>query len=122
MNIMIYPLTRVLQQLYNIFIEDIGDGGCKGNKFSRDIQLLKEGLVKEPKNGRYYFYLANSYYNSGRAAEALPIYQKRIDIGGWREEVWYSYYRLGLCYKKLNQIDKAIKIWLDAYDLLPPTC
>ena len=113
------PPNTTTAQLRSLFIADIGDGGCKDNKFSRDIVLLKDGLIKEPNNGRYYFYLANSYYNSGKITEALPIYKKRIEVGGWREEVWYSYYRLGLCYKNLNQIDKAIKIWLDGYDYYP---
>ena len=61
-----YDLPKGTPQarLESLFINDIGDGGCKDNKFSRDIRLLKEGLESEPNNGRYHFYLANSYYNT----------------------------------------------------------
>ena len=43
-----------------VFIKDIGDGGAKSDKFSRDVRLLKNGLLNEPNNERYMFYLANS--------------------------------------------------------------
>ena len=43
-----------------VFIQDIGDGGAKADKFNRDVRLLKDGLAKEPNNERYLFYLANS--------------------------------------------------------------
>jgi glycosyltransferase involved in cell wall biosynthesis len=54
--------------IYNIekdtlFIRDVGDGGCKQNKFERDISLLLDGIKEDPNNVRYYFYLANSYHD-----------------------------------------------------------
>ena len=49
---------RKFLQWDSIWIDDIGDGGSKGDKFERDIRLLKQGLEEEPNNGRYYFYLA----------------------------------------------------------------
>ena len=44
-----------------LFIRDIGDGGCKDDKYERDIRLLENGLKHEPDNCRYLFYIANSY-------------------------------------------------------------
>jgi len=85
----------------SIFINDIGDGGSKSNKFERDINLLLDGIKDEPNNVRYYFYLANSYHDSGKFEEAINTYLKRISLGGWDQEVWYSYYRIGLCYKNM---------------------
>jgi tetratricopeptide (TPR) repeat protein len=102
-----------------LFIRDIGDGGSKSNKFERDIKLLTDGISDEPSNSRYYFYLANSYHDSGQYIKAIDIYRKRIELGGWEQEVWYSYYRIGLCYQHLKQYDKAISMWLDAYNLIP---
>ena len=46
-----------------LFINDIGDGGSKQDKFERDIRLLLKGLEDNPDNDRYTFYLANSYSN-----------------------------------------------------------
>jgi tetratricopeptide (TPR) repeat protein len=99
-----------------LFIRDIGDGGSKNDKFERDIKLLLDGIKEEPKNERYYFYLANSYHDSGRFGEAINVYIKRIEIGGWQEEVWYSYYRIGLCFKNIGKMDNAIKYWTYGFD------
>ena len=102
-----------------LFIRDIGDGGCKSDKFERDIRLLLEGIKNEPKNERYYFYLANSYHDSGRFGEAINVYKKRIELGGWDQEVWYSYYRIGLCYKKMDKISDAFYYWMEGYQYYP---
>jgi len=116
-----YDLPKGTSQarLDSLFINDIGDGGCKDNKFSRDIRLLKEGLVSEPKNGRYHFYLANSYYNTNQIDEAIQSYKKRIEINDWVEECWYSYYRLGLCYQRKGKHAEALAAWLDGYNFYP---
>jgi len=103
----------------NIFIRDIGDGGAKGDKFERDVRLLTEGILAEPNNVRYYFYLANSYYDGGQFEKAIEIYKKRIALGDWKEEVWYSYSRIGLCYKELGNFAEAFKFWMEGYDYYP---
>lgn len=103
----------------NIFIHDIGDGGSKSDKFERDIRLLVEGIKDEPNNHRYYFYLGNTYYDSGKYEEAIKMYKKRIEFAGWKEEVWYSYYRLGLCYNSLENFPDALYYWLEGYEFYP---
>ena len=100
----------------DLFIRDLGDGGSKGDKFERDIRLLLDGLKEEPNNERYHFYLANSYHDSGKFKDAIDIYRKRIQLGGWQEEVWYSYYRIGLCYKNIGQMSEAICAWMEGYN------
>ena len=102
-----------------LFIKDIGDGGSKGNKFDRDINLLTKGIEEEPKNDRYHFYLANSYYDSGKYEKAIEYYKKRIELGGWEQEIWYSYYRIGHSYKNMNNMSQAICSWMEGYDFLP---
>jgi tetratricopeptide (TPR) repeat protein len=115
------PSTNIMRSFSKtqLFIRDIGDGGSKSNKFERDIQLLTDGLKDEPNNVRYYFYLANSYYDHGDYKEAIEKYKKRIELGGWNQEVWYSYYRIGLCYKNTGDIAQAICTWMDGYDYFP---
>jgi tetratricopeptide (TPR) repeat protein len=102
-----------------LFINDIGDGGSKSNKAQRDIDLLKKGLEENPNNDRYTFYLANSYRDAGQHDLAIETYKKRIEIGGWVEELWYSSYMIGNCYKNMNQMESAIYYWLNAYEIFP---
>jgi tetratricopeptide (TPR) repeat protein len=103
----------------HVFIKDIGDGGAKSDKFERDIRLLKKGLEELPNNDRYTFYLANSYRDSGDNVNAIETYKKRIEIGGWHEEVWYSYYSIGKCYKNLGDMAKAVHYWMEGYQFFP---
>ena len=105
----------------DLFILDIGDGGSKSNKYERDIKLLTDALAKDPEflKDRYNFYLANTYRDCGRWTEAIESYIKRIECGGWHEEIWYSYYRIGECYKNMGNICTAIYYWLLGYDFYP---
>ena len=102
-----------------LFINDIGDGGAKAEKFERDIRLLEKGLEELPGNDRYTFYLANSYRDYGNKLKAIENYKKRIEIGGWKEEVWFSYYSIGKCYKDLGDMANAIFYWMEAYEYFP---
>jgi tetratricopeptide (TPR) repeat protein len=102
-----------------MFINDVGDGGSKSDKYKRDIELLKQGLIDNPNNSRYLFYLANSYRDSQQYEEAISTYRQRIAIEGWIQETWHSYYSMANCYMKINQHEKAIFYWLEAYQYMP---
>ena len=103
----------------SVFILDIGDGGCKSNKAERDIGLLTKGLVDEPKNERYMFYLANTYFDCGKWDLAEEHYRKRIAMGGWYQEIWYSWYRIGLSFLHRERPQDAMAAWLEAYEIDP---
>ena len=102
-----------------LFILDIGDGGAKNDKFTRDVSLLKDGLIEEPNNSRYMFYLANSYKDSGDWENAKEMYQKCISSNGWVEERWQCYYQLGKGHMSLGNFSEAIYNWLQGYNILP---
>jgi hypothetical protein len=99
-----------------IYIDDVGDGGSKSDKISRDIRLLELGIKDEPNNGRYYFYLAQSYKDNGEFKKAIEHYKIRIKIGGWYEEVWYTHYMISKCHLFLNNIEKFEEWSLRAYN------
>jgi tetratricopeptide (TPR) repeat protein len=102
-----------------LFIDDIGDGGAKQDKFERDIRLLLKGLEELPNNDRYTFYLANSYSSINQNEKAIEYYKKRIELGGWNQEVWFSYYTIGKCYKNMGDMTNAIYYWMEGYQYLP---
>jgi tetratricopeptide (TPR) repeat protein len=102
-----------------LFINDIGDGGAKGDKSARDIRLLEKGLEEHPNNDRYTFYLANTFRDAGMHEKAVDMYKKRIDIGGWIEEVWQSYYSMGKSFMDMGEENKAIIAWMGGYNAYP---
>jgi glycosyltransferase involved in cell wall biosynthesis len=108
------------ENLDTLLIMDLNDGGCKSDKFERDIRLLTQGLLDEPNNVRYMFYLAQSYTDIGDYPKGIEWYTKRINAGGWYEEIYYSYYRIGKIHELMNSpwpdIEKA---YMAAWKFLP---
>ena len=102
-----------------IRIHDIGDGGAKNDEFERDINLLQQGLADVPNNDRYTFYLGNSYKDAGQPENAVNAYKKRIELGGWSDEIWNSHYFMGLCYMTLEKPMEAVDSWLATLNVCP---
>jgi hypothetical protein len=103
-----------------IRIDDKNDGGCKADKFERDIRLLTEEVEEQPTNARSHFYLARSLHDAGRIQHAIIQYQKRIELGGWREEVWYSHYQIAKCYEYLRDFHNMER-WANEAFMYHPT-
>jgi len=81
-------------------IIDHEDGGCKDDKFKRDLKLLQED-IDDPNTSqmiktRAHFYLAQTHADIGNNLDAIEWYLKRIKLGGFPEEVYYSWLRCGL--------------------------
>ena len=105
--------------LESIHINDIGDGGAKADKFERDIALLTKGIEDEPGNYRYFFYLAQSYACIKDHHNAIKWYNKRIEAGGWYEEIFISYLKLGELHIEIGEDEKAIHKWMMGFESLP---
>lgn len=89
-------------------------------KYSKDAILLEEVLKKEPNNTRYQFYLAQSYFDSQQWDKAIAAYYKRVEMGGWEEECYYSLFRVALCEISKNSDWTVVQQkLLDAYDFRP---
>ncbi len=101
----------------------IGSGGANSKdpqKFLRYVNLLLDGLKEEPNNTRYRFYLAESYKDAGMKEQAIEAYQKRIDMNGWDEEVFWSYLQIAHLKKELgHSIDSVIDSYYRAHRFRP---
>lgn len=104
------PHTKIPFEVF--YIDDKNDGGCKSDKFERDVRLLTEEIKENPKNERAHYYLGQSLKDLGRFEEAIEMFKKRISLGGWIEEVWYSYYQIGRCYDHLKD-EHQMEFWLN---------
>ena len=102
-----------------MYVEDIGDGGSKDNKLERDIKLLKQDIKEYPNVDRFKFYLAGTYFSCELYELAEKYYKERIEMNNWKEEVYYSYYRIGLINIINKDYDKAIMNFLNGYNASP---
>jgi glycosyltransferase involved in cell wall biosynthesis len=89
-------------------------------KYKRDAIMLEEVLLKEPDNVRYQFYLAQSYFDSQQWEKAEAAYRKRVEMGGWEEEQYYSAFRIAMCRGLANKPWIEIQQgFLEAWELRP---
>jgi glycosyltransferase involved in cell wall biosynthesis len=108
------PSMNILKVDQSImWIHDVNDGGCKMDKYIRDANLLENG-IKDPNTPphlvpRYYFYLAQTYSTMTRYDKAIEYYNKRIEAGGWVEEIWYSHYQKYMITKSLEDLWAGIE-------------
>lgn len=104
------------------FFIDHADGANRTEKHKRDIRLLKKALKTETSPGmiqRYHFYLAQSYRDGGNWQQAAEYYRKRIDLGGWDEEVWNAQVHYAYCLRELGKINEYVIETMRAYEMRP---
>ena len=63
-------------------------------KYFKDAKVLEEALEKDPTNARYVIFLAQSYHCAGDLHASLKNYQKRAQMGGRDEEVFWSLFQV----------------------------
>jgi tetratricopeptide (TPR) repeat protein len=81
--------SGALEKVFNVVVTD-GARSKDPRKYEKDAEVLEAGLLEEPNNSRYVFYLAQSYMDCGKFEKAIENYERRIKMGGWDQEVFYS--------------------------------
>ncbi|TPK71264.1 hypothetical protein FJ527_26900 [Mesorhizobium sp. B2-4-18] len=106
-------------ELRSAWYKDHASGSNRVDKFERDAKLLLEALETDPENQRYWFYLAQSYRDAGRTAEAAVAYAKRAAMGGWDEEAWNARLQGARCLRKLGDEPGFVEQALAAFNQRP---
>ena len=108
-----------VKELQRVWYKDHASGANRKDKFERDIRLLSAALEKEPGSHRYWFYLAQSYRDAGRTAEAAEAYAKRAAMGGWDEEAWYARLQEARCLRQMGDEGGFVRQALVAFNQRP---
>lgn len=107
------------EELPGAYYIDHASGANRVDKFERDIRLLKGALETAPDNSRYWFYLAQSYRDAGRRAEAAEAYARRAEMGGWDEEAWMARLQEARCHRALDDESSFVSKALQAFNQRP---
>lgn len=99
-------------------IKHHGDGGTRDEKFERDVRMLEDALENDPRDARATFYLAQTLREGGAEDRAIELYRRRVELGGWDEEVFYAAYQRGVLVGH-HDPDMAVPLLLDAHELRP---
>ena len=112
------------------------DGGSwkeeTAKKYKKHASMLEEYIDDKDRDPRWVFYTAQSYHDSAtiknnipenneRLRRALKYYQERVSIpGGYHEERYYSQYRIGTIFLRLNSPwEETLTQLLKAYNIDP---
>jgi len=108
-----------VQKLEGDYAWEVRTEGCRSRSVSNDIEkytkdyyVLKGYLDKDANQPRKQFYAAQSAFDARMFAIAEEEYTKRIKQGGWHEEVFFSWMRVGMCREFLG---KPVELIADAF-------
>jgi glycosyltransferase involved in cell wall biosynthesis len=94
------------------------DGSSREGKLLRDLGLLKREVAAGRSTPRTTFYLAQTYRDLERVDPAIEWYRRRVELGGWDEEVFYANYQEGML--RLNKSQpEAVSVLLEAWGRRP---
>jgi glycosyltransferase involved in cell wall biosynthesis len=109
-----------LEGKYYVEARTAGSRSQDPDKYKKDAALLEEALKTEPDNARYWFYLAQSYFDSHDFVNSKRCYEKRVSMGAWPEEQFYAAWRVGQCAIHLKESDDNVILYmLRAYEIRP---
>ncbi len=89
------------------------------DKYYNDALIFEKAILTTPKEElpidlerRYVFYMAQSYRDAGMNDRSIEAYERRVDLGGWAEEVYISRYWIA---RQKHTLDKSEAEIIDGY-------
>jgi tetratricopeptide (TPR) repeat protein len=106
------------EQLDELLIEHHADGSSRAEKLLRDLALLKGDLARDPDDKRAVFYLAQTLRDLGKPEPAIRYYRRRVELGGWDEEVFYANLQEGILSARAD-LGSGVAVLLEAWERRP---
>jgi len=112
--------TRIDSSEVFIYQDRTQDCESSHKRFQRDKEILLKEHFKNPTDARTLFYLAQTYGSLGMTKEAYYYYKLRVKYGGYEEERYHSFFRMGEIAKGMNMDEQVfIHWWIKAMECLP---
>jgi glycosyltransferase involved in cell wall biosynthesis len=109
-----------LEGEYRIAARTVGARSQDPLKYAHDRDLLLAEVERNPEDARSVYYLAQSYRDMGDYTNARKWYARRVEMGGWAEEVYYSMLRIAECMARLDMSRTDVQdAYLQAWEFRP---
>ena len=122
-NILVWPPNTKILVTQDISFNEKRSSKSNIGRTDRQKDLIEyfdRMNLEDPANTRGWFYSAQTHFDNKNYEVAIEKYQKRVDLGGWAEEVYYSLYKIGLCKLVRGQsMDLVIDAFLKAHSFRP---
>lgn len=113
------PTTTTFVDFLIVLARKEGARTVKGDSNRKDIELFEEYLKEKPNEPRTYFYLAQTYGESGQYEKAIELYRKRMTLGGFYQEKYIAALRAGKHLVSLCRAKEAMEIWEKGRKVVP---
>jgi len=111
------PTEAVLPN-FKLISRRLGNRNADSKKYLKDALIFEQLLKEDPNNERNVFYCAQSYFDYKNYNLAMKYYKKRSEMKCWKQEVFYSLYRIAICKQNLNYSWKEIEdSYMDAFQI-----
>jgi len=100
---------------------ELGNTYFKTGAYDEAVDAYSKAIELNPEFGWSYSNLALTFTCKGNLSEAIPLYQKSIELLRDRADKAISWNRLGDAYRQLNEYDNAAAAY-EAADKLSPNC
>jgi len=115
------PPPKVMPRIAGCYKQTHPETDNRGkDKFLKHVEILEEDIKKHPNNARSWFYLAQSYKDSGNLGKAIECYEHRVKMGGFDEENYWALLQIARI-KSWMKIDELAQFeaYLRAYNYRP---
>jgi predicted GH43/DUF377 family glycosyl hydrolase len=106
------------RELPELRISHHADGSARWEKLIRDVALLKRDIARDPERPRPVFYLAQTMRDLGKRELAIATFRRRVEMGGWEEEVFYANLQEGLL-RAEEDLAAGTPVLLEAWERRP---
>jgi glycosyltransferase involved in cell wall biosynthesis len=79
---------------YHMESRRLGARSKDPQKYARDRDVLLAEVERNPGDARSVFYLAQSHFDLADFVGAREWYARRVELGGWDQEVYFAMYRV----------------------------
>lgn len=94
---------------YHHYADGVRSRKTSKEKYDEVVNGLKKDIEDNGLTTRKQFYLGQSYKDAGDQKSAIKALQKRIDMGGWQEEVYWAKLYIARMTRKKEDYLEAIK-------------
>jgi ParB/RepB/Spo0J family partition protein len=98
---------------------ELGDTFFKVGEFDKAIDVYCKAIERKSQSAWSYSNLASIYVQQGKYLEAIPLYQKSLELFSNRKDQAAVWSRLGSVYHQLNEHGKAIQAYQKADEMMP---
>ena len=113
---------KSIETLVNACVYPSPDGARSQDphKYHKDALVFEGWMLDHPKDARGWFYLAQSYRDSGSPDKAVAPLRKCIEFSGWDEEIYLAKLRIGRCRMEAGvPFEECVNDFLQAYEFRP---